>query len=279
MKPVKSNVHTHTVFCDGRDTPREMAEEALRRGFCSLGFSSHSPIHYESSWGMRDEQGYLQEIASLKEEYRGRLEIACGIEWDLDSAIDPGRYDYTISSVHQIHHEGKVYALDLSADALKRCADECFEGDFDRLSRAYYQLVTQAALRPGVDIVGHLDLITKFTDRKWLFSEGFEFSEPAITAIDKISVARPDMIFEINTGAMARSGRNTPYPRYYLIKYLKAKNMAVTITSDCHDKNFLEVGFATAVRELRRAGYQQVKIWKNGAFTDLPLSALAAALA
>ena len=118
MKPVKSNVHTHTVFCDGRDTPREMAEEALRRGFCSLGFSSHSPIPYESSWGMRDEQGYLQEIASLKEEYRGRLEIACGIEWDLDSAIDPGRYDYTISSVHQIHHEGKVYALDLSADAL-----------------------------------------------------------------------------------------------------------------------------------------------------------------
>lgn len=38
----KQNLHTHTCFCDGKDTPEEMIQEALKRGFDSLGFSMHS---------------------------------------------------------------------------------------------------------------------------------------------------------------------------------------------------------------------------------------------
>lgn len=34
----KQNLHTHTCFCDGKDTPEELIQEALKRGFDSLGF-------------------------------------------------------------------------------------------------------------------------------------------------------------------------------------------------------------------------------------------------
>jgi predicted metal-binding protein len=30
---IKSNFHTHTTFCDGKNTPREMVERALELGF------------------------------------------------------------------------------------------------------------------------------------------------------------------------------------------------------------------------------------------------------
>ena len=39
--PVRANYHTHTRWCDGRDTPRAMAEAAVSAGFTDLGFSSH----------------------------------------------------------------------------------------------------------------------------------------------------------------------------------------------------------------------------------------------
>ena len=37
-----SNFHTHTTYCDGKDTPRALAEEAMRLGCPALGFSGHS---------------------------------------------------------------------------------------------------------------------------------------------------------------------------------------------------------------------------------------------
>ena len=38
-----SCVHTHTVFCDGADTPQAMAEAALALQFVSLAFPATAP--------------------------------------------------------------------------------------------------------------------------------------------------------------------------------------------------------------------------------------------
>ncbi len=29
----KQNLHTHSIFCDGKNTPEEMVQEAILRGF------------------------------------------------------------------------------------------------------------------------------------------------------------------------------------------------------------------------------------------------------
>ena len=41
---MKVNYHTHTTWCDGRDTPEEMVQAALARGFAEIGFSSHARL-------------------------------------------------------------------------------------------------------------------------------------------------------------------------------------------------------------------------------------------
>lgn len=38
---LSADFHIHTKFCDGADTPEQMADEALRLGLKALGFSGH----------------------------------------------------------------------------------------------------------------------------------------------------------------------------------------------------------------------------------------------
>ena len=78
------NLHTHTVFCDGKDAPEEMVRAAVALGMDSLGFSGHAPLDGQSGWTMAPEDvpRYRAEILRLREAYAGQLEIFLGLELD-----------------------------------------------------------------------------------------------------------------------------------------------------------------------------------------------------
>ena len=102
------------------------------------------------------------------------------------------------------------------------------------------------------DILGHFDLITKNLEKARLFDvESAEYKKAAAEAIDSLSGKIP--LFEVNTGAISRGYRTSPYPTLDLIKEFKARGFGAIISSDCHDGNFLDCGFENA-RELLRAG-------------------------
>ncbi|MBO5357854.1 MAG: hypothetical protein J6A78_00855 [Clostridia bacterium] len=44
----KQNLHTHTTYADGKDTPEELVLEAITRGFSSIRFSEHSSMHFSN---------------------------------------------------------------------------------------------------------------------------------------------------------------------------------------------------------------------------------------
>ena len=64
---MRQNLHTHTTFCDGADTPAEMAEAALRLGLDSLGFSGHSPFPDDWATAEEDILRYREEVLRLRE--------------------------------------------------------------------------------------------------------------------------------------------------------------------------------------------------------------------
>ncbi len=72
-----SSVHTHTTYCDGKNTPSEMAQAALEQGLKTLGFSGHIyiPEDTSSSMSLENTKRYCAEVEALKQEYNGRLEI------------------------------------------------------------------------------------------------------------------------------------------------------------------------------------------------------------
>ena len=71
MPEFRTNYHTHTTYCDGESSPRDIVREAARLGMTELGFSGHSYTSIDESYcmspaGMR---AYYDEIGELAREY------------------------------------------------------------------------------------------------------------------------------------------------------------------------------------------------------------------
>ena len=51
-----TNYHTHTTYCDGKDTPEEMVLAAIGYGMHALGFSTHSYTSRDLSYCIKKEK-------------------------------------------------------------------------------------------------------------------------------------------------------------------------------------------------------------------------------
>ena len=58
------------------------------------------------------------------------------------------------------------------------------------------------------------------------------------------ALAAAPVVFEINTGAMARGYRTEPYPAQWIVAELRHRGIKRILSSDCHDKSNLLYGFA-----------------------------------
>ena len=65
-----ANFHTHTVFCDGKNTPEEIVLSAIDKGFSAIGFSGHGYTDFDLRYCMKDTCGYITEINRLKDKYK-----------------------------------------------------------------------------------------------------------------------------------------------------------------------------------------------------------------
>ena len=72
LKKHKQNLHVHSVYCDGKDTPEEMIAAAMAAGLDSLGFSIHSYMSCSKSGflSLEKQAAYNAEIERLKAKYK-----------------------------------------------------------------------------------------------------------------------------------------------------------------------------------------------------------------
>ena len=108
-----SNLHTHTLYCDGKNTPEEYIKKAIEKGFVSIGFSGHSYLDFGEEWymGVEGTVEYIKEIKALKEKYAGIIEVYLGLETDYYSNLNKNSkkdlgLDYIIGSLHYVKNEG-----------------------------------------------------------------------------------------------------------------------------------------------------------------------------
>lgn len=258
----KSNCHTHTTFCDGLNSAEEMTLEAINEGFVSLGFSGHSPMNFESDWAMTEQsvKEYIKEINRLKEVYKDKIDILCGIELDRDFAnVDIEKFDYIIASVHQFHGKDRIYAIDLSPEELTECVNNVFDGSWNEMAKKYFENLADFVISGDFDVVGHFDLITKFNSKSPLFDEtSEEYRGFAIKTVDKILDNKPDILFEVNTGAMYRKGNVAPYPARFILKHINERGGHITITSDAHCVEALSFAFDKAEEYCRECGFTEI---------------------
>ncbi len=249
---ILTDFHIHTKFCDGADTPEEMIETAIERGFSALGFSMHSPEVEYGDWIIPAQKAaeYRQEIARLKEKYAGKLTVLCGIEQDADCKEPTEPYDYVIASVHSVFDpKGQWWAMDWNIPHFKE-AIKAF-GDPYALAEAYFERVGALS---DADIIGHLDLCTKYIEREPLFDP----AHPRYRAAAEEAIRRlipSGMLFEINEGAISRGYRTAPYPAEPLLRSVFERGGEIIFSGDCHDRQYLGVSRAQSMALAKKCGF------------------------
>ena len=241
---IRTDLHMHTTYGDGRNTPEEMVLSALSIGMERIGFSEHSSVPFNPREGMTGDsvRKYIEEIRGLKEKYRGRIEILCGIEKDSASEQDVSEFDYVIGSVHYLGKDGAYFAVDDTPEVLRQALDRHYGGDFAALAEDYFDAVSQVAEKTGAHIIGHFDLITKFSEK------GMEIDtdDPRYIAAWQRAADRLlplGIPFEINTGAISRGWRTSPYPERRILEYLRQRGGRFLLSSDSHSAGTIAYAF------------------------------------
>ena len=83
------NLHTHSNFSDGKANAEDVVIEAINQGLEVLGFSDHSPVPFENSFAIKNNEvhNYISTIKSLKEKYQDKIDIYCSMEMDFIPGI------------------------------------------------------------------------------------------------------------------------------------------------------------------------------------------------
>lgn len=260
---IRSDFHIHTTFADGKNTAEETVLSAIEKGLTVVGISEHSETPFDPSGGMKLglEREYIAEIKRLREKYADKIRILCGIEADFDTDFLRDEYDYIIGSVHYLTVGGELYMLDYSPAETMRCINDAFGGDPLLYAKAYYEKLSGVCEKTGADIVGHIDIITKFCERGIeLHTDSAEYLSYVKNAVSDIIRANEKIAFEINTGAIARGHRTRPYPTADVLSIIKNSGANVVINSDSHTADGIVSNFDMA-KEL--AASQGIK---NGGF-------------
>lgn len=241
---ITKDLHMHTAYCDGKDTPEDMVLSAVDKGLDTVGISSHSYTFFDESYCMQKEDipRYIAELRYLRAKYFDRIHVLCGVEQDYYSEYPTDEFDYIIGSVHYIKVGDEYIPVDESVEILRAAVQKHFGGDVYALCELYFDTVADVVEKTRCDIIGHFDLISKFIEREPLFdTEHPRYVKAWKAAADRLVTY--DVPFEINTGAISRGYRTQPYPDEEMIAYIKAKGGRLILSSDAHSKENIAYKF------------------------------------
>lgn len=259
-----SNFHTHTNFCDGKSTVDEIVLCAIEKGFDAIGFSGHGYTDFDLRYCMQDTCGYIKAVRTAAEKYKDKIQVYTGTEEDIFGETDRGQFDYIIGSSHYVKKDGKYYDVDESYEKINAAID-AFAGDTIAYAKAYYETFCEYIIRRKPDIVGHFDLLTKFDEKYEPLFLGDKKYEKLSEEYLRYALSS-DCIFELNSGAISRGTRKTPYPAENLLYVLKKEKGKVIINSDSHEKNTIDCHFAEMKKLLLDIGFEYTYTLYNGQF-------------
>lgn len=259
------NLHTHSVYSDGKSTPREHVEEAIRQGLVKLGFSEHGPLPFDNTFSVKAGRmpEYLTEMAQLKEAFKDRLEILVGLEVDYIPgvserfAVTKEKYhlDYLIGGVHLVGHSANPEELWFIDGPKWEIYDEgltkFFGGDIRRAVRCFFDQTNQMIEREAFDIIAHFDKIKMHNRDRYFHEDELWYRKLAMETLELIH--QKGLIMEINTRGIYKKRYNGFYPSPWLMAEAHRMGVPMIISSDAHHCSELTLEFEAAEEALRFA--------------------------
>lgn len=231
---------------------QEFVDEALRKGFHTLGFSPHSPVPIESPCNMSasDVDIYLAEIQRLRQYAGDRMKILAGMEIDYlgDRWGPASRYfaslplDYRIGSVHFIPGpDDPAMLVDIDGNFARFNVNmhTRFHNDIRYVVDTFYTRSLSMIEAGGFDIIGHLDKIGRNAS---LFSPGIEDELWYKAHVERLvdAIASTGITVEINTKIADTTGRT--FPRERFLTLVHRAGVPTIINTDSHRAELIDAG-------------------------------------
>ena len=262
-----ANLHTHSIYSDGKHTPRQIVEQAIAQGMSAIGISDHSYTFFDKAYCIANEKNgeYINELRTLKEEYKDRIDVLVGIELDgYSEGYERSDFDYIIGSCHYINFGGEYVSVDSSLQGVLAAISKYCGGDSLEFARRYFDIYSQRVSLMRPDILGHIDLVAKLGV---INEESDEYRRMALqTLFDALSHTS---IIEMNTGAISRGYRTIPYPAPFLLREICKRGGRIILSSDSHTKDTLTFYFDECVELLRQNGFKSIVTYRNGGFEEI----------
>ncbi len=105
---IRGDLHMHTGYSDGVNTPEEMIQAAIKMGYEYVAITDHSKSEHIAH-GMEEKRlaKYIAEINKLKNKYADKIAVLCGSEVNImnDGSLDYAKkilnqLDWVVGSVH-----------------------------------------------------------------------------------------------------------------------------------------------------------------------------------
>jgi len=246
------DLHVHTNYCDGNHSPEEMILSAIEHKMDVIGLCTHSYTPFDERYCIAKDRiaVFQDEVHALAHKYAKRIRVLCGVEQDILSDHADG-FDYVIGSVHYVPVQGGYVPVDESPQLLLEGVQRHFGGDIYNFVQAYYALVGQVVETTDPLVIGHFDLVTKFNEKYSLIDPAHpRYVEAAMAALDRLTGT--GRMFEVNTGAISRGYRTTPYPSPELLAEIARRGNKICLSRDSHSKDSLMCSFDAAEALLQK---------------------------
>ena len=277
------NLHTHSIYSDGKSQPREIVEEAVHQGLTTLGFSEHSPLPFDNNFSVKsaDMPKYVAEIAQLKTEFKDKIDIYCGLEADyLTSVSEPfaitkEKYhlDYLIGGVHlvgQSANPDEIWFIDGPKwEVYDEGLQKFFDGDIRRAVRRFFDQSNEMIENEPFDIIAHFDKIKMHNRDRYFHEDEPWYRQLALETLDLIR--QKGLVMEINTRGIYKKRYNGFYPSPWLMEEACKMHIPAIISADAHHFSEITLEFAAAEEALKKAGYRSVVNFKDGRFIEVGL--------
>jgi histidinol-phosphatase (PHP family) len=291
------NLHTHTRFSDGSDEPEKYVEAALLQGLSALGFSDHSPLPFENTFALKEEETgtYCEAIMDLRKKFhpavithqsckirnqKSEIPIFLGMEADFIPGMGhPFSYfhqiyplDYLIGSVHLVRKGTRddLWFIDGPDPATyDEGLNRLFNGDIRKGVTAYYQQINEMLTTCKMDIIGHFDKI-KMHNRDRLFSENEAWYLRLVDETLDI-VRQSGVIVEVNTRGLYKKRSDTHFPGPVILKKIHALKIPVIISSDAHKPQEVSLLFRETAGLLFEIGFRELTVLTNSGWENVSL--------
>ncbi|MCL2070221.1 MAG: histidinol-phosphatase [Treponema sp.] len=273
-------IHTHTVFCDGKDDVESCCLAAYNKGLSAIGFSSHAPVKNKTGFPnechVSEERlpEYMETVLAAKRRWEGRLPVYLGLEVDFvqglmgpaDRDFQTMGLDFIIGSVHIVlPQRGGPFSVDDHTEKMMLGIKEGYGGDPMGMVEAYFDAQQEMIRAGGFDFLAHPDLVKK--NRADIEGRGVKFfSEEDSLYREKTSalaalMAGAGVPAEVNTGGMNRGKTLDCYPSLPLLKLFRENAVPMVINADAHKAEDLDGHHDEARKTMLAAGYTETVLF------------------